>query len=237
VGSTKESHMATVIDDRLAEGKLDLVPMIDCIMLLLLFFILTTKFISEEKRIQTLLPTTSGDLSIVSNDIPKEINICVFPAGMEKGLQPSEYLQLLRSMQARHPIFASAWLKIGVSEPLVIDAKLLNEKKEDVAKQEVELIDAYVRTQLQRFELPLPGDRRQQLPIIIHCFSGLSWKLALVAYDAVRSYEMDKIPYPVHDERRMDIRLAREVSFASPRVRDYSPNELGQELFEIVNLK
>ena len=48
--------MASSSED-VGEGKLDLVPMIDCIMLLLLFFILTTKFSTEEKTITSLLPT------------------------------------------------------------------------------------------------------------------------------------------------------------------------------------
>ena len=49
--------MAGDPSEKLEEGKLDLVPMIDCIMLLLLFFILTTKFSAEEKAIASLLPT------------------------------------------------------------------------------------------------------------------------------------------------------------------------------------
>ena len=52
--------MAEDPSEKLAQGKLDLVPMIDCIMLLLLFFILTTKFTADEKAIASLLPTDKG---------------------------------------------------------------------------------------------------------------------------------------------------------------------------------
>jgi hypothetical protein len=63
----------------------------------------------------------------------------------------------------------------------------------------------------------------------------MPWKYALLAYDAVRDYEGDKVGK--YNKTNFDLLEAREVSFAPPRIRNYSTNELGNELFEIVHMR
>jgi hypothetical protein len=232
--------MAENPDDRIAEGKLDLVPMIDCIMLLLLFFILTTKFSSEEKSISSLLPTDKGQMASTPKDIvkpPEQVNICIFPAGLDRGLQPSEYAQKLREIEGPRLEIPSAWIRIGKADPVQIESKLLKGSSGPDVVNTVELIHKYISDELAKNEGANPSDRKGQSPVIINCFSGMSWKYALVAYDAVRAYEGRVSGYKVTGDPTKDFDQAREVDFAPPRIRDYDSNELGNELFEIVNMK
>jgi len=96
-------------------------------------------------------------------------------------------------------------------------------------------IHLYIAEELAKYEDP-GQPRNKQQDVVIHCFSGLSWKFALIAYDAVRSYEgvRSGIKY-TGDPKELD--EARSVSFAPPRIRDYDPNELGNELYEIIHMK
>jgi biopolymer transport protein ExbD len=66
--------------DGVDAGRLDLVPMIDCIMLLLIFFVMTTKFSTEEKAISSLLPTDKGQSGPGKAKDIKMVNICINPA-------------------------------------------------------------------------------------------------------------------------------------------------------------
>jgi biopolymer transport protein ExbD len=68
-------------DEKIAQGKLDLVPMIDCVMLLLLFFIMTTRFTPEEKQISALLPPHGQAQEIERETItpPQTIHVLVLP--------------------------------------------------------------------------------------------------------------------------------------------------------------
>ena len=231
--------MAEAADDKLAEGKLDLVPMIDCIMLLLLFFILTTKFSSEEKSISSLLPTDKGQ-SAARPDVvkpPEQCNICIFPAGMERGKQPSEYLQQLHEIQAPGQIIGLAYLRIGRSEPMQIVGKDLKPKSGPELVTAVAQIHQYIADNLAKVETGTTADRKDQEAVIINCYSGMSWKYAMVAYDAVRAYEAKVSGRQVTGDPTKDFDQAREVDFAPPRVRNYSTDELGNELYEIVNMR
>jgi biopolymer transport protein ExbD len=232
--------MAESPDDKLAEGKLDLVPMIDCIMLLLLFFILTTKFVSEEKSISSLLPTDKGQAASSPSKVtpPEQVNICIFPAGMEKALQPSEYLQALREVQtSTNPVINKVWIRIGIAPVIAVDGSLLKIKQGTAVVASVDEIHRYISDELAKFESANPSDRQHQSPVVINCFSGLSWKFALVSYDAVRAYEARVSGRKLTGDKLVDFDGAREVDFAPPRIRDYTANELGNELYEIVNMK
>jgi hypothetical protein len=229
--------MAEAADDKLSEGKLDLVPMIDCIMLLLLFFILTTKFTSEEKTITSILPTDKGQAAAPSKPVepPQMINISIYPAGMTKGFQPSEYFRQLNEMRAGIAVIPKAWIKVGNADPIEMDGGLLGKAKSGAQLvQQVEQVHVYLSEALAKFEKA--GDRKGQDPVTIHCFSGLSWKYALVCYDAIRAYEA-KVSGKKATGNPSDFDEAREVDFAPPRIRDYSAKELGEELFEIIHLK
>ena len=75
------------------EVEADMTPMIDVIFLLLVFFILTTKFIPEEKIISSLMPTDKGQSAASSPPIEEIVNanILIYPARLSNGWQPSEY--------------------------------------------------------------------------------------------------------------------------------------------------
>lgn len=219
------------------EGRLDLVPMIDCIMLLLLFFMMTTKFSSEEKAINSLLPTNqgSGAASAPSKDPPRTINICIYPDGMQKGYQPGEYLSQLEKTRGSGIIIENAALRVGGREPMPIEGNVLRAKKSKPMEDLVEQIHQYIDSELSKYEQE-GKPRKEQNDIVIHCFSGMSWKYALLAYDAVRAYEarVGQIKWTGNPEELVQ---ARAVNFAPPRVRNYAVDELGNELYEIIHMK
>ncbi len=223
-------HDAT---DKINEGKLDLVPMIDCVMLLLLFFILTTKFTAEEKQIAALLPS-QGQAQMKQEIVvepPKEVRLTIIPAGFEFGLEPSMYQ---RRWDANKP--TTALLRIGGADPIRIDARLLSKTDDQAMRAHLESIHHYVATALGGYENT--GARNDQSPISIHCFSGLSWSYALCAYDAVRAYEnLKSPPRPVDHTSSLLDESARTVTFAPPRVRNYNQHELGDELWELIHQK
>jgi hypothetical protein len=226
------------MSDDIDEGRIDLVPMIDCIMLLLLFFILTTKFNSEEKAISSLLPTDKGQANAKPNKVEeaKQVNICIYPSGMEKGYQPSEYRDALLKMRQSGQSIDTAWLRIGNAQPVEIDGKSLGIKDGSKLTDHINSIHRFIGDNMERYEVP--GERKDQTMVIVHCFSGMSWRFALLAYDAVRYYEGQHAPagfkYTGDPNQLLSM---REVTFAPPRIRNYSPNELGNELFEIIHMK
>jgi len=228
--------------DNSTDGKLDLVPMIDCIMLLLLFFILTTSFTTEEKVIGSLLPTTQGDTAIGQVEPPTTISVCIYPAGFTRGYTAEDYQHQL-DVRGGDVMTGKAWLRIGNREPLGIDGALLRVAMPAgqalPVNPEVERIDAYIAAALNDYEKT--GARKDQDPVSIASFSGMSWKFALVAYDAVRAYEAGKVGNPVTakpaDQVALtpkDLESAREVDFMPPPLRAYSPRELGEEMADIL---
>ena len=223
--------------DGLDDGRLDLVPMIDCIMLLLLFFMMTTKFTAEEKAISSLLPTDKGQGAAASpqKDPPQMVNICIYPDGLVKGYEASEYTAQLAKMRAVGQVIGNASLRIGGRDAMPISGANLNSKGGEKMPALVEQVHTYVAQELAKFEKP--GEpRNKQNDIVIHCFSGMSWKFALVVYDAVRAYEAEQGHFKYTGDPA-ELVNARAVTFAPPRVRDYTPNELGDEMYEIINQK
>ncbi len=229
--------MASNAADGMDEGRLDLVPMIDCIMLLLLFFMMTTKFTAEEKAISSLLPTNKGQgaSSATVTDPPQMVNILIYPEGMTKGYQPSEYAKQLKDKRAVGQVIGNAFLRIGGRDPILIPGKSLNSKGGEDMQKQVDQVHQYIAEELAKFEKQ--GEpRNKQNDIVIQCFSGMSWKFALVTYDAVRAYEgkTGNLKYTGDPDQLKD---ARAVNFSPPRIRDYTPNELGDELYEIIHQK
>src|SRR5258708_564142 len=167
--------MAEDVTDKLAEGKLDLVPMIDCIMLLLLFFILTTKFTAEEKAIASLLPTDKGQAPTPQKnpvEPPKQVNICVFPETMGKGFQPSEYQAKLAGLkQSQGEILPNALLRIGGEEPMLIEGKVLGKKGDPQLQKLMDGVHAYVFQALAQRENASGAHRKGQDPVALSCFS------------------------------------------------------------------
>ncbi len=226
--------------EAMAKGKIDLVPMIDCVMLLLLFFILTTKFTADEKAIASLLPTDKGQAPTPQTKPvipPKMINVCIYPEGLVKGFQPSEYQAKYESLKNTvGAVLPTAYLRMGGSAAIPLDGNSFSKKGHKDLKKNIDMIHQHIAQELLQRENSAVASRKEQDPVVIHCFSGMSWKFALVAYDAIRSYEGAKMGSKMaKDPTQWD--NAREVSFAPPRIRNYSPKELGNELYEIVNMQ
>ncbi|MEK7412311.1 MAG: biopolymer transporter ExbD [Planctomycetota bacterium] len=220
-----------------AEGRLDLVPMIDTVMLLLLFFMLTTKFKPDEMMISSLLPTNGGPVIGPPVVEKKLVQVCVYPAGMEWGNQPSAYLAQHRAMLATGMGVADAFLRIGNGVPIRIDGKDMESRDPQALATLVARIGTYVSQQMETYEDGTQSERTKQPPIIIHCFSGMPWRFGLIAYDAVRYYEAQKQPGFHYTGKPEELKLMREVTFASPRIRKYTDRELGEELFDIIGPK
>ncbi len=232
--------MAEDPSEKMAEGKIDLVPMIDCIMLLLLFFILTTKFTADEKAIASLLPTDKGQAPTPATkpvEPPKMINICIYPEGLVKGFQPSEYQAKYEALKKTvGDVLPVAWLRMGGEDAIPLDGNSFSRKNHPDLKKNIDGVHALIQQRLTERENAGVATRKEQDPVVIHCFSGLSWKFALVAYDAVRNYEGTRMGSKMaSDPSQWD--NAREVSFAPPRIRNYSAKEIGNELYEIVNMQ
>ena len=220
------------------DGKLDLVPMIDCVMLLLLFFILTTRFVSEEKQIAALLPAHSQ--AIIQQQtpdiiLPPEIHLVVSPANLPIGLDEHGYQRAWENIQRLRGTSAlAAQLRIGGSDPITIEARLMQSSDHTLAQSIIDGVHAHVERELSVREQS--GGRKEQAPVNIHCFSGLSWSYALVAYDAVRAYEGKYQPTSSSPLSAMDDQQ-RTVTFAPPRIRNYNDYELGQELWDLKHLQ
>lgn len=219
-----------VNDDDDDEVKGDMTPMIDIIFLLLIFFILTTKFIPDEKVIASLLPTNKGQSSASTPiEEPQNANILIYPFGYTRGMgQPSFYDAKWHDEGGGQ----SATLTMN-GEHIHIDGMILGEKKSNALIDQMDQIHGFISGHLARVEKG--GERSKQDPVIIHCFSGMPWKFALVAYDAVRAYEAQVVGKT--DLTPEDLQKAREVTFAPPRIRDYREWEMGYELFEIIHMK
>lgn len=218
---------------------MDMTPMIDCIFLLLIFFILTSKFTPDEKAIASLMPTDKGQASAASpSPVPKQqINVKIYPAPMVKGHQPSEYrtqLKTIRDQLGGRPI-NNVYIQIGGDNPIEVDGRYLVLQGGDEVKRQVDGVHAYI---LEAMKARATGaaTQKDEQPVLIHCYSGLSWKFAILAYDAVRNAELKMTGAAKSLENKAQLQNAREVMFTPPRIRNYSGNEDGNELYEIISM-
>ncbi|TVR08646.1 MAG: hypothetical protein EA401_13680 [Planctomycetota bacterium] len=212
----------------------DMTPMIDIIFLLLIFFLLTTRFIVPEKMISQLLPTNKGQASSSPPVVepPPDLNILIYPEGFARGMG----VQQMDDMWKANPDASRALLQVGNNDPIMIEGSSISASTRQASLEPVlEGVFQYIAGHLAAAEDP--GESRDdQRPVVIHCFSALSWKYALLAYDAVRQYERD-VAGSGAIESSQDLREAREVSFAPPRIRNYHTWELGNELWEILHMR
>ncbi|MBA3938517.1 MAG: biopolymer transporter ExbD [Planctomycetes bacterium] len=218
------------------EGRLDLVPMIDCIMLLLLFFILTTSFRAPIKQIVVLLPAKGPAPShptIVEE--PHILRIAVYPDGVEPGDSAAAYQRRIDALLKRGMV-PTVRVRIGGAEPFLLLGADLDHGDTPALEAALDGLAARIGAALKEREVPGTATRHDQVPVEIHCFSGLSWKYALVVLDAVRSYEQD-YEHDLPKDAEKAARLRREIAFAPPRLRNYRVNERGEELAEILAVK
>jgi biopolymer transport protein ExbD len=222
-----------------AEDKVNMIPMIDTMLFLILFFMLVTKFTPDEKSITRLLPTDKGQSSGPSSKpVPTEqINIAIYPSGLQKGFQPSQYRDQMNAMIDNGSFNSAVYIRVGGADPIEIKGNPLSEHGmgSQLMKDQVNQLHAYIDKELSTREGGAAA-RKDQPPVIVSCFSGLSWKYALLAYDAVRAHEVKAAKGRIN-ATNADLLDAREVTFAPPRIRNYNSNELGNELYEIVHLR
>ena len=203
------------------ERKGDMTPLIDLVFLLLVFFILTTRFIEDEKVLRQLLDTQNGNPTQPSITEPRDVKFRVYPSGIHH----STSIAALNTFASRSPAaFDELTFTIG-GETLLIDPH-------GPEHQQMERIHGFVSEHLQKYELG--GNRTNQDPIVIHAFSGLQWRYAMWAYDAIRDYELQRLPPGATVDRLTGHMGERQVSFAPPRIRNYSNLERGKELREIM---
>ncbi|MFW5882297.1 MAG: biopolymer transporter ExbD [Planctomycetota bacterium] len=228
-------------EDEDVEG--DMTPMIDIIFLLLIFFLLTTKFIPEEKVIASILPTDKGQAQSRPQDIepPQDVNVLIYPYDPNN---PSAYARGAGGVQYFHNLWNSnpaknyATLRVGNNDQVYrMNGRLLESHGGNPQMvQHVGEIHAYLKQCLAGADVGrTQPDRSEMDPIVIHCFSGLPWKYALIAYDGVRGYEAEQAGKKAITAA--DMLTAREVAFAPPRLRAYHEWEMGKELNEIILMK
>ena len=104
------------------ESVIDLTPMIDLVFLLLVFFLLTSRFVPEEKYLAQLLPTDGGQRDAPHVTPPEVVAIAVYPAQFVRGCQPSSYE---RGWRDGYDTRLAAY-RMGNHEPLVIDGSGLD---------------------------------------------------------------------------------------------------------------
>ena len=193
---------------------------------------MTTKFLVPEKAISQLLPTNKGSAPISPPDIkfPEDLNIRIYPEGFARGMG----IEQMDTMWHDAENAEVALLQVANNPPLRLESSDLSgsTRLEDL-DPELTRIYEHIYAYLDAAE-QAGAERDQQRPIVIHCFSALSWKYAMVAYDAVRQYEKEKFYTEI--EYSQDLRGEREVSFAPPRIRNYTTWELGNELYEILHM-
>ncbi len=189
-------------------GKLDLVPMIDCVMLLLLFFILTSSFTSEEQRISALLSTKEGqDPTAPSVEQPPIVRVVVLPG------------------EGR-----SARVRIGGGEELVLDGAALAQPGGAGVEAAIDAFHAALAARLEVYEKG--GARTDQTPVEIHCATRLPWRHAIAVYDAVRAYEQARLPDP-----SVALTDQRSVAFGAPTIRRTSTDNEQDELERLERLR
>lgn len=177
--------------DHIDQGRLDLVPMIDCVMLLLLFFILTTHFRSEDQHLAALLPTDAGGVTTRPAVLPPPTVSITVTAGA-----PGEVM-----------------VRIGGNEAVVLRSGGLRGRGGPELEALVDGFHRQLAAILATYEQP--GTRSQQVPVEIACATRLPWSCAMAVYDAVRGYEHGR-----QGGDAPPIDAQRAVAFVAPPIRD-----------------
>ncbi|MBA3685285.1 MAG: biopolymer transporter ExbD [Planctomycetes bacterium] len=217
------------------DDTVNMIPLIDCMFFLILFFMLVTRFTPDEQAIASVLPSNQGpgdrgDPTLLENP---QINIAIYPAGLERGHDERAYAAAVDGQIANGVFADAACVRVGGSDPVTVLGALLD-RPNDAQKAHIDALHTAIANELaSREEQGLP--RAQQHPIVVSCYSGLSWKYALLAYDAVRAYEGSLAGGRINRSAE-DLSSARAVTFAPPLIRNIQ-NEQGRELEAIMHLR
>ncbi len=206
--------MRMIKDEDQEEGQgINIMPLIDIVFLLLVYFILTMTFAPDEKWIASLLNGGgTGDGPIENH----EVNISFFPAHAPHTNKPSEMQKWYENTDVKE------------IECRVNGSSIVLNKFEDHEVQ-VEKIHTFILEQLAKSELHV-ATREQQDPIKVHCFRRLPWRYALAGFDAVRAYEKQITG-------QNEVVLKRQFGFAPNERRDARQYFLGNEILRLRNLK
>ena len=124
--------MAIEIKRSSVAGTLSLTPLIDVVFLLLIFFLVTSEFEEEERRIDIVLPTATSAVPMTGK--PREIVIDVDEQGaIYLGGQPTDFddlEKLLKAAVAKNPTNQSAVIRADRStafQPVVTVMDICNQ--------------------------------------------------------------------------------------------------------------
>ena len=222
--------MASSASEHIDEGRLDLVPMIDCILLLLIFLMLTIRLGTDEQVINALLPEQGSSATPHRIDEPRRIGIAAWPDGLHPDMQPAEYGRAVAPLLVDGPPQRMR-VRVAGRDPILVDLAAV-QRSEPGATAE---LHAQVRSALMSCE-EATENRHDQLPVEIHCFSGMDWNAALQLIDAVRAYELALVPAR---EGRPEVTEMRQINLAPPRMRGMKrpQDEIGEEIWEILHVR
>ena len=123
--------MAVEIKRSSVAGTLSLTPLIDVVFLLLIFFLVTSEFEEEERRLDIVLPTATSAVPMTGK--PKEIVIDIDDQGMVylggQATDFDELERLLKSAVAQNPTNQTAVIRADRStafQPVVTAMDLCN---------------------------------------------------------------------------------------------------------------
>jgi hypothetical protein len=216
------------------DDKVNMVPLIDCMFFLILFFLLVTRFGPAEQAIASMLPTDHGPTGRGQVQPNEQINIAIYPSGLDRGLGARAYAAAVDEQLSAGHFDASACVRVGGSAPATVLGATLSNLPDEATQAQISAVHAYIASELAARETA-GAPRAQQHPVVVSCYSALSWKYALLAYDAVRAYEGSLAGGRIN-RTSGDLADAREVTFAPPLVRNI-PGEQGRELEGILHLR
>lgn len=202
------------------ETKSDMTPLIDIIFLLLIFLLLTTKFVKEEDVIHQLLPTTKGQSNPTEAQIipETEVRFAVHPAGIDRTMNLDQLEQI-----------------VDQDRPSAVVVRCLDQEITVYTSEDPEhalgRIHTFVKGVLDWHEIP-QAQRQDQPPITVHCYSGLAWSYALWVYDGAREFERTHGRPELVDQNAWH--LMRELNLSPPPIRNYDERERARELRELM---
>ncbi len=207
------------IDQNELEEKSDLTSFIDIIFLLLIFFILTTKFVPDEMTISHLLPTNGSSSIPPPAIVPQEdISIVITPIGYNRSHSERDLHAQWNQQQSKTRL--DAIVRIG-GEQIRLSGNPVDDETN------MSIMTEFISTELNK------RVSTQKQPVVIHCFSGLPWRYALWAYDNVMVHDGDFIT-SIADSHAQD---TREVAFAPPLLRNHTNHLQGRELAHLLCLR
>src|SRR4051812_32832585 len=101
-----------------SDQRVNMVPLIDTMLFLILFFIIAMRFHPDEQQISSLLPTDEGPVGSASKPLAAQVNIAVYPLGLERHQGLAYYQHVGVDAQGD----GGAELRIGGSQPIALPA-------------------------------------------------------------------------------------------------------------------